>query len=121
MGTLGYGLPDALETEVALTTPDAVSVQRQLYVLKTRSVQYVCLEASSIGLEQGRLKEVRVHAALYTNLSRDHLDYHSSMESYAQAKERLAKFKGLKAAIVNADDAHAVRFGQLAFECGRGL
>ncbi|KAG0736144.1 hypothetical protein G6F24_018460 [Rhizopus arrhizus] len=62
------------------------------------------MEASSIGIEQGRLDGVRIALAAFTNLTRDHLDYHGTMEHYEAAKARLFRWPGLTAAIVHADD-----------------
>ncbi|MDX1668137.1 MAG: UDP-N-acetylmuramoyl-L-alanyl-D-glutamate--2,6-diaminopimelate ligase, partial [Limnobacter sp.] len=79
---------------------------------------WACVESSSIGLDQGRLRCVRMEAAAYTNLSRDHLDYHKTMEAYVRAKQRLASQPGLKHVVVNQDDEQAVAFGEVARSMG---
>jgi UDP-N-acetylmuramoyl-L-alanyl-D-glutamate--2,6-diaminopimelate ligase len=119
VGTLGMGFPGALE-EDPNTTPDAVVLQRALKRLLDDGAACVAMEASSIGLEQARLDGTRFACALFTNLSRDHLDFHPDMESYAQAKLRLFRAPGLGHAVLNLDDAlgvriaHTLAFGQVA-------
>ena len=97
------------ETYGALTTPDPVELHRTLSALAAEGVTHLALEASSHGLDQHRLDGVRVAAAGFTNLSRDHLDYHPTIEAYLAAKLRL--FEELAApgssAVINVDDAHA--------------
>lgn len=121
IGTLGFGLPESLQFHSGLTTPDPINLQRTLYRMKSQDFKWVCIEASSIGLEQGRLNHVRIELAAYTNFSRDHLDYHSTMEEYEQAKLILARWVGLKHAVVNADDPCAETFGLVAQTCGATL
>ncbi len=108
IGTLGSGFPGALD-QLPNTTPDAIVLQRTLRRLLDAGAARVALEASSIGLDQGRLDGTRVAVALFTNLSRDHLDYHGDMESYARAKLRLFQSPGLGCAVVNLDDVLGVR------------
>jgi UDP-N-acetylmuramoyl-L-alanyl-D-glutamate--2,6-diaminopimelate ligase len=103
MGTLGFGLPGAL-TDSALTTADAVNVQRQLAHLRTLGVECVAMEVSSHALDQGRVAAVRFHTAVFTQLTRDHLDYHGSMAAYAAAKSRLFSWTTLAARVINIDD-----------------
>lgn len=105
LGTLGTRWPDGSSVAGSLTTPDVVSVHRTLAAQRAAGAQAVAMEASSIGIEQGRMDQVRVRVAAWTNLSRDHLDYHGSMEAYAAAKEALFRFPGLQAAVINQDDA----------------
>ncbi|MCD0501856.1 bifunctional UDP-N-acetylmuramoyl-L-alanyl-D-glutamate--2,6-diaminopimelate ligase MurE/UDP-N-acetylmuramoyl-tripeptide--D-alanyl-D-alanine ligase MurF [Bordetella petrii] len=109
IGTLGALLPDGSSLGGNLTTPDVLTVHRVLAAMRAAGAQAVALEASSIGIEQGRLDGVRIAVAGFTNLTRDHLDYHGSMERYEQAKARLFQWPGLAAAIVNADDAAGER------------
>jgi UDP-N-acetylmuramoyl-L-alanyl-D-glutamate--2,6-diaminopimelate ligase len=104
MGTLGYGLPGAL-TESDLTTADAVNVQRQLAQLRALGAECVAMEVSSHALAQGRVTAVRFHTAVFTQLTRDHLDYHGTMADYAAAKARLFSFPQLAARVINIDDA----------------
>jgi len=104
MGTIGWGRIGALENAVN-TTPDAVSVHRQLARMRELGVSDVAMEVSSHALDQARVAGVRFHAAAFTNLTRDHLDYHRTMEAYAAAKARLFAFPGLKDIIINVGDA----------------
>jgi len=105
MGTLGYGIGDEL-TESLLTTPACVTVHQRLRELADRGAECVVMEVSSHGLDQGRVDGVRIQTAAFTNLSRDHLDYHGDLESYAQVKEALFKKSGLKNAVINIGDDH---------------
>ncbi len=111
LGTLGYGVYDKLETPTH-TTPDAVSVQQWLARFRARRAQYVSMEASSHALDQGRMAGVRVAVAVFTNLTRDHLNYHGSMEAYAAAKRRLFETPGLRHAVINLDDAYGRELAQ---------
>jgi len=115
MGTLGTVAP-GVETVGSLTTPDAVDLHRELGALAEAGVSHLAFEASSHGLSQYRLDGVRVAAAGFTNLTRDHLDYHGTMEAYAAAKRRL--FSDITAdggaAVVNADDPAAPAFIEAA-------
>ncbi len=107
LGTLGYGMPYAdspWSHEVTHTTPDVVCVHRYLAELRDAGAQYVAMEVSSHGLVQERVAGVRFKGAVFTNLSRDHLDYHQNMDDYAAAKQRLFFSEGLEFAVLNADD-----------------
>ena len=104
VGTLGVGLPGSLQA-TGLTTPDPVRLQRELAAMLAQGVRHVALEASSIGIEEGRLAGLQIHAAGFTNLTQDHLDYHGNMAAYATAKRRLFDAPGLQAAVLNMDDA----------------
>jgi UDP-N-acetylmuramoyl-L-alanyl-D-glutamate--2,6-diaminopimelate ligase len=104
MGTLGYGLPEALSAS-NLTTADAVTVQRQLALLRTLGAECVAMEVSSHALEQERVAAVRFHTAVFTQLTRDHLDYHSTMARYAAAKARLFSWPMLAVRVINIDDS----------------
>jgi UDP-N-acetylmuramoyl-L-alanyl-D-glutamate--2,6-diaminopimelate ligase len=103
VGTLGWGRPGEL-LSTAHTTPDAIEVHELLFRLRQLGFEYVAMEASSHGLVQGRLNGVRFKGALYTNFSRDHLDYHETMEAYRAAKLRLLDWPGLEFLAFNADD-----------------
>jgi UDP-N-acetylmuramoyl-L-alanyl-D-glutamate--2,6-diaminopimelate ligase len=103
IGTLGSGFPGALDPGMH-TTPDAISVHRLLSGFLATGATAVCMEVSSHALAQGRVHGVAFDAAVFTNLTRDHLDYHRSMEEYAAAKARLFDFPGLRVAVVNHDD-----------------
>ncbi len=103
IGTLGAGFPGALQPG-DYTTPDAVELHRQLAMLKGLGATAVAMEVSSHALDQGRAVAVNFDHAVFTNLSRDHLDYHGDMQAYGEAKRQLFDWAGLRAAIVNADD-----------------
>ncbi|MBA2849431.1 UDP-N-acetylmuramoyl-L-alanyl-D-glutamate--2,6-diaminopimelate ligase [Thermosulfuriphilus ammonigenes] len=94
------------------TTPGAIELQRLLATFKERGVKFVALEASSHGLEQGRLNGTRVSAAIFTNLSRDHLDYHGHFEAYYAAKKRLFLEHLAGPALINLDDPYGQRLAK---------
>jgi UDP-N-acetylmuramoyl-L-alanyl-D-glutamate--2,6-diaminopimelate ligase len=102
-GTLGWGFGDRL-CAGGLTTEDAVTVQRRLAKLASEGARWVALEASSHALDQDRIEAVQLDIAAFTNLTRDHLDYHGDMASYAAAKRKLFEFPGLRRGVVNLDD-----------------
>ena len=109
MGTAGNGRLGAL-VQASHTTGDALAVQQFLYQMGKEQAELLALEASSHGLDQQRLQGMPVSVAIYTNLSRDHLDYHADMAEYAAAKARLfdkAHFPDLTHAIINIDDEYA--------------
>lgn len=112
VGTLGTGFPGKLDAGVN-TTPDAVLLHRSLAQLLAAGAQGVAMEVTSIGLDQGRVNGVAFGAALFTNLSRDHIDYHGDMESYARAKQRLFETPNLAHAVLNLDDVQGVRLAQM--------
>ncbi|MDD2833886.1 MAG: UDP-N-acetylmuramoyl-L-alanyl-D-glutamate--2,6-diaminopimelate ligase [Methylotenera sp.] len=107
IGTIGNGFVDA-QVEAVNTTPDAIFLQQMLADYVQQGAEAVAMEVSSHGLHQGRVGGVQFDLAVLTNLSRDHLDYHETMEDYAAAKQQLFEMQGLRAAVLNADDA----FGQ---------
>ena len=109
MGTAGNGKLGAL-VQASHTTGDALAVQQFLYQMGAEGAEVLALEASSHGLDQQRLQGVPVKVAIYTNLSRDHLDYHADMAEYAAAKAKLfdkRHFSTLTHAIINIDDEHS--------------
>ncbi|SUA91632.1 UDP-N-acetylmuramoyl-L-alanyl-D-glutamate--2,6-diaminopimelate ligase [Pandoraea pulmonicola] len=108
IGTLGSGFPGHL-TVTGFTTPDAVQLQRSLADLRGQGAAAVAMEVSSHGLYQGRVNGVAFDVAVFTNLTQDHLDYHGTMAEYEAAKTRLFDWPGLKAAVVNRDDAMGQR------------
>jgi UDP-N-acetylmuramoyl-L-alanyl-D-glutamate--2,6-diaminopimelate ligase len=110
IGTLGSGWPGRLEPLIN-TTPDAVWLQERLRAFVKQKAQAVSMEVSSHGLVQDRVCGVEFDVAVFTNLSRDHLDYHRTMRNYRGAKARLFRLPGLKWAVVNVDDAFG---GELA-------
>jgi UDP-N-acetylmuramoyl-L-alanyl-D-glutamate--2,6-diaminopimelate ligase len=124
LGTLGTLLEDGslLAGSEALTTPGPVDLARTLHLLVERGARFAAMEVSSHALDQGRVHALRFDAAVFTNLSRDHLDYHATMEAYLVAKRSLVRLlREDGTAIVNADEpawqglneeaAHAVTFG----------
>ena len=109
MGTLGYGLaqgsgrnPTITATEH--TTSDAVTVQRHLAALRNLGAECVSMEVSSHAIDQDRVAAVRFNTAAFTNLTRDHLDYHGTMEAYGAAKARLFAWPSLVNRVINVDD-----------------
>lgn len=107
IGTIGNGFLEA-QNVASNTTPDAILLQAMLADFAAQGAKAVAMEVSSHGLHQGRVNGVHFDLAVLTNLSRDHLDYHETMEAYAAAKAELFNWPGLGAAVLNADDA----FGQ---------
>ena len=106
IGTNGVGTPGALEY-IGLTTPDPLTLQtlfQQFRADAQAPVGVVAMEASSIGLVQGRMQGTCIHTAIFTNLTRDHLDYHGSMQAYGAAKVGLFSWPTLQAAVVNLGD-----------------
>jgi UDP-N-acetylmuramoyl-L-alanyl-D-glutamate--2,6-diaminopimelate ligase len=104
IGTLGYGLSGNQPTNAGLTTPDAISVQRILAELRDGGAKRIAIEVSSHSLVQRRVAGLQIDTAVFTNLTRDHLDYHGDLNSYAAAKARLFAMAGLKHAVINLDD-----------------
>ena len=117
IGTLGVGTPPQLAPSLH-TTPDAVSVQRELAALRAQGAACVSMEVSSHALDQGRVTGVRFHTAAFTNLTRDHLDYHHTMAAYGAAKARLFSWPELAHRVINVDDAFGA---QLAAAGGADL
>ena len=103
MGTLGAGPPDRLET-VSLTTPGPIEIHRRLAALADAGFDTLVMEVSSHALDQRRIEAVDVDTAVFTNLERDHLDYHPDMDAYARAKASLFDVADLAHAAVNIDD-----------------
>ena len=103
IGTLGNGFPGAL-AQSPNTTPDAIVLHRDLARYLSQGAAAAAMEVSSIGLDQGRVNGVRFDVAVFTNLTRDHLEYHGTMEAYAAAKAKLFADSDLKYAILNLDD-----------------
>jgi len=103
VGTLGTGFHDALESG-RHTTPDPLAVQATLAMLKQAGARAVAMEVSSHGLAQGRVAGLDFDVAVFTNLSRDHLDYHGSMEAYGAVKATLFAWPQLRCRVINLDD-----------------
>jgi UDP-N-acetylmuramoyl-L-alanyl-D-glutamate--2,6-diaminopimelate ligase len=106
VGTLGVGEPFAAFEPTGLTTPDAVALQTVFRRFADDGFAACAIEASSIGIVEHRLAGTVVAVAAFTNLTQDHLDYHGSMAAYGAAKRALFDTAGLKAAVLNVDDAH---------------
>jgi UDP-N-acetylmuramoyl-L-alanyl-D-glutamate--2,6-diaminopimelate ligase len=103
MGTLGNGPIDNL-TQSINTTSDAITIQRFLSDMLAQGFEYVAMEVSSHALEQGRVVGIEFYAAIYTNLTQDHLDYHQTMEAYGEAKKKLFMYFKPLINIFNVDD-----------------
>ncbi|MDE1462785.1 UDP-N-acetylmuramoyl-L-alanyl-D-glutamate--2,6-diaminopimelate ligase [Spartinivicinus poritis] len=106
VGTLGYGTTDSL-IPLVNTTPDALQLHQFIYQLVNQQVPYLAMEVSSHGLAQGRVESIAFDVAIFTNLTRDHLDYHQTMEDYAAAKAQLFTNIALQHAVINQDDPYA--------------
>lgn len=104
IGTLGYGLYGEL-APATHTTPDALRVQALIAQMREHKARWLVMEVSSHALEQGRVAGVAFDLAVFTNLTREHLDYHGDMAHYAKSKQRLFDWPGLKHAVINLDDA----------------
>ncbi|MGE5758027.1 MAG: UDP-N-acetylmuramoyl-L-alanyl-D-glutamate--2,6-diaminopimelate ligase [Sideroxydans sp.] len=111
LGTLGNGFPGSLSA-TANTTPDALIVHGLLAGYAQQGAQAAVMEVSSHALTQGRVNGVHFDVALLTNLTRDHLDYHGDMQSYAAAKRRLFDWAQLKYAVINLDDAFGAELAE---------
>lgn len=101
IGTLGNGLYGNIQPG-SLTTPDAISLQKIFYDFVNLGAKVVVMEVSSHSIDQGRINGITFDVGVFTNLSRDHLDYHGTMEAYGAVKQRL--FEHVKQAVINADD-----------------
>lgn len=119
LGTLGYGMPGAL-APATHTTPDVVRVNRVLQQLVARGARAAAMEVSSHALTQGRVDNLTMTGAVFTNLTRDHLDYHGSMEAYGAAKAKLFTREELHFSVINFDDPFGRQlFNQLEGRCER--
>ena len=112
LGTMGNGLPGALRPTVN-TTPEAINVHGLLAEYAEQGVETVAMEVSSHALTQGRVNAVHYDIAMLTNLTRDHLDYHGDMHSYASAKRKLFEWEHLKYAVLNLDDVFGAELAEL--------
>jgi UDP-N-acetylmuramoyl-L-alanyl-D-glutamate--2,6-diaminopimelate ligase len=119
IGTLGAGLHGAIRAGER-TTPDVIRVHGVLAEFRDAGATHVAMEVSSHALEQHRVDDVAFDVAVFTNLTRDHLDYHGTMEAYGAAKAKLFCWPGLSAAVINVDDAFGRDLaGRFADEAGR--
>ncbi|WP_291318761.1 UDP-N-acetylmuramoyl-L-alanyl-D-glutamate--2,6-diaminopimelate ligase [Desulfonatronospira sp.] len=108
LGTVNYRWPGTV-LKASTTTPDCLEMHRMLARMQAGGVQVVCLEASSHALDQQRLAGIDIHVAVFTNLSRDHLDYHRDIEDYFQAKKKLfwpSNPRNFLGSVINLDDPH---------------
>jgi UDP-N-acetylmuramoyl-L-alanyl-D-glutamate--2,6-diaminopimelate ligase len=112
IGTLGYGLREPLR-DIPNTTPDALWLHARLAGFADAGAKAVAMEVSSIGLDQDRVAGVEFDVALFTNLTRDHLEYHGTMRRYREAKARLFTRRSLQYAVVNVDDAFGRELARL--------
>jgi UDP-N-acetylmuramoyl-L-alanyl-D-glutamate--2,6-diaminopimelate ligase len=103
IGTMGNGRPGRLQKSTH-TTPDAISLQKLLAAYRKEGMTTIAMEVSSHALDQGRIDGLDVDIAVFTNLTRDHLDYHPSMEAYGAAKKRLFSLPGIDRYVINIDD-----------------
>ncbi len=108
IGTLGIGRPNAV-TETGHTTPDVLSVHQALVTLKQQQLAHIAMEVSSHALDQGRVNGVAFDVVTLTNLTRDHLDYHQTVDAYAAAKAKLFAWPTAKTLVLNLDDEFGVR------------
>jgi UDP-N-acetylmuramoyl-L-alanyl-D-glutamate--2,6-diaminopimelate ligase len=114
IGTLGSGFPGALTSSLN-TTPEAVDLHRLLAGFIASGARAAAMEVSSVGIDQGRVNGARFDVAAFTNLTRDHIDYHGTMQAYAEAKARFFDLPGVGAAVINLDDDFGVELaGRLA-------
>jgi UDP-N-acetylmuramoyl-L-alanyl-D-glutamate--2,6-diaminopimelate ligase len=111
LGTIGWGPIDALQP-AQLTTEDPITVQQRLAALVHAGCRWAVMEVSSHALAQARVTDVPFRAAVFSNLSRDHLDYHDSVDAYAAAKARLFQWPGLELAVLNDDDPFGRRLAE---------
>lgn len=117
IGTVGNGFWGILE-ETTHTTPAPVDVQTLLYRFRQQGATAAAMEVSSHGLDQSRVNGVPFRSAIFTNLTRDHLDYHGTMEAYGAIKSRLFYWHGLQHAIINVDDEYGAELaGRLKKDC----
>lgn len=127
IGTLGAGVMKAGATEAELqqtgyTTPDALRIHQWLSDMREQAVTEISMEVSSHALVQGRVNNVRFDTAVFTNLSREHLDYHGDMHTYAQVKAGLFAMPDLKQAVINVDDVYGRELSaELANQSGLSL
>jgi UDP-N-acetylmuramoyl-L-alanyl-D-glutamate--2,6-diaminopimelate ligase len=110
IGTRGAGLPDEL-VAFGLTTPQAFDLQQWFAQFARQGILACAIEASSIGIKEGRLNGTRIKTALFTNLTQDHLDYHGDMIQYGRAKAELFSWPQLQQAVFNADDPASKQMG----------
>ena len=114
-GTPGWGILPEI-THTGLTTMDGIDLQACLATMRDQGAQRVAMEVSSHALSQDRLSDIRLRVGIFTNISRDHLDYHGSMSSYQSAKRRMFENFDLERAVINSDDAFGQELKQLCMD-----
>jgi UDP-N-acetylmuramoyl-L-alanyl-D-glutamate--2,6-diaminopimelate ligase len=105
IGTLGNGAPGSLQ-QATHTTPDTITLQQMFADYLQTGISAVAMEVSSHALDQERVDGTHIDVAVFTNLSRDHLDYHGTMQTYAEAKQKLFRLPGLRCVVINMDDPY---------------
>ena len=106
IGTFGIKYNNKI-IKTNLTTPDTITLHKSLYFLKKKGINNVAIEASSHGLDQKRLHNIKFKAGIFTNFSQDHLDYHKTMSSYLNAKlTLLRKILGKKSVVISDKEIH---------------
>ncbi|MBE0484916.1 UDP-N-acetylmuramoyl-L-alanyl-D-glutamate--2,6-diaminopimelate ligase [Marinobacter sp.] len=119
LGTLGYGMPGKLQPATH-TTPDVVQVNRVINRIRNDGGRAAVMEVSSHALDQGRIDKLTMTGAVFTNLTRDHLDYHGTMDAYGEAKARLFQREELHFSVINVDDPFGRQlYEQLEGQCDR--
>ena len=119
LGTLGYGMPGHLQPATH-TTPDVVQVNRVLSRIRSEGGRAAVMEVSSHALDQGRIDKLAMTGAVFTNLTRDHLDYHGTMQAYGETKASLFLREELHFAVINFDDPFGRQlYSQLEGQCDR--
>jgi UDP-N-acetylmuramoyl-L-alanyl-D-glutamate--2,6-diaminopimelate ligase len=123
VGTLGVGEPPDAVEPTGLTTPDPVTLQSAFRRFADDGFAACAIEASSIGVVEHRLAGTRIKVALFTNFTRDHLDFHGSMQAYWDAKRSLFAWPGLQAAVINVDDERGAALARelTTMPAGQGL
>ena len=111
LGTISYDLGGRTVPSFR-TTPEALDIYGMMAQMRDAGCRHAVMEVSSHGIDQQRVRGLQFGAAVFTNLTRDHLDYHGTMEAYAEAKFSLFGLRGLRHAVINVDDAHGERFAE---------
>ena len=107
LSTIGWCLNGVnIQTKPSLTTPNSLEINKQLSLMNSIGMEYAALEASSHGLDQGRLNGLEINTAIFTSFSQDHLDYHKTMENYAASKKKLFFDSSPKKSVINLSLIH---------------
>lgn len=111
IGTLGSGFYGKLQ-ETGLTTPDAITLQKNLHDLLQQGARAVAMEVSSHSIDQGRINDIHFKIGIFTNLTQDHLDYHGDMATYAAVKRKFLASPQVEQVIINIDDPYGLKWAQ---------